>query len=64
MSEMGVLFAVDAFWATLSGRVAAVFTVLVSQKGSECRSCVVAPNTTYFSFVAENCPVSQCRVLK
>ena len=38
--------------------------VLVSQKGSECRSCGVAPNTTYFAFIAENCPVSQCHVLK
>ena len=31
---------------------------------SECRSRVVAPNTIYFAFIAENCPVSQCHVLK
>ena len=64
MSETCVLFAVNAFWATLSGRVATVSTVLVSQKGSEWRSCVVAPNNIYFAFIAENCPVSQCHVLK
>ena len=62
--EMCVLFAVNAFWAMLSGRVATVSTVLVSQKGSECRSCVVVPNTIYFAFIGENCPVSQCHVLK
>ena len=32
--ETCVLFAVNAFWATLSGRVATVSTVLVSQRGS------------------------------
>ena len=64
VSETCVLFAVNAFWVTQSGCVATVSTVLVSQKGSECRSCVVAPNTIYFAFIAENCPVSQCRVLK
>ena len=45
VSETCVLFAVNALWATLSGRVA---TVLVSQRGSECRSCVVAPNAIDF----------------
>ena len=37
VSETCVLFAVNAFWAALSGRVATVSTVLVSQRGSECR---------------------------
>ena len=37
VSETCALFAVNAFWATLSGRVATVSTVLVSQRGSECR---------------------------
>ena len=37
VSETCVLFAVNAFWATLSGRVATVSTVLVTQRGSECR---------------------------
>ena len=31
---------------------------LSRKKGSECRSCVVAPNTIYFAFIAENCLVS------
>ena len=37
VSETCVLFAVNAFWATLSGRVATVSTLLVSWRGSECR---------------------------
>ena len=56
--------AVNAFWATLSGRVATVSTVFVSQRGSECRSCVVAPNAIDFACTAESCLMSQCRVLK
>ena len=46
------------------GLCATVSAVLLSQKGSECRSCVVARNTIYFEFVAENCLVTQCHVLK
>ena len=64
VSETCVLFAVNAFWATMSGRAASVYTVLVSQKGSECRSCVVAPNTNDFAFTAENCFTSQWCVLR
>ena len=60
VSETCVLFAVNAFWATLSGRVATVTTVLVSQRGSECRVCVVATNAIDFACTAESC---QCRVL-
>ena len=48
VSETCVLFAVNAFWATLSGRVATVSIVLVSHRCSECRSCVVAPNAIDF----------------
>ena len=55
---------VNAFWATMSGRVAAVSTVLVSQRGSECRSCVIAPNAIDFACTAESCLMSRCRVLK
>ena len=64
MSETCVLLTVNAFSATMSGRVATVSTVLVSQKGSECRSVVVAPNTIDFAFTAENCFMSQCCVLR
>ena len=64
VSETCVLFAVNAFWVTLSGRVSTVSTVLVSQRGSECRSCVVAPNAIDFACIAESCFMSQCRVLK
>ena len=62
--ETCVLFAVIAFWATLSGRVATFSTVLVSQRGSECRSCVDAPNAIGFMCTAESCLMSQCRVLR
>ena len=41
-----------------------VSTVLVSQKGSECRSCVVVPNDIDLVYTAESCLMSQCRVLK
>ena len=61
MSETCVLFAVNAFWATLLGCAATVSTVVVSQKGSGCRSCVVAPNANDFAFIAENCFMSQCQ---
>ena len=64
VSETCVLFAVNAFWATLSGRVATVSTVLVSQRGSECRSCVFAPNAIDFACTAESCFMSQRRVLR
>ena len=64
VSETCVLFAVNAFWATLSGRVATVSTVLVSQRGSECRSCVVSPNAVDFACTAESCFMSQRRVLR
>ena len=64
VSETCVLFAVNAFWATLLGRVASVSTVLVSQRGPECRSCVVAPNAIDFACTAESCLMSQCRVLR
>ena len=64
MSETCVLFAVNAFWATMSGRAATVSTVLVSQKGSGCRSCVVAPNTIDFACGAKSCLMSQCHVLR
>ena len=43
-SETCVLFVVDVFWATLSARVVTVSTVRVSQRSSDCRSCVVALN--------------------
>ena len=61
-SETCVLFAVNAFWATLSGRVATICTVLVSERGSECRSCVIATNAINFACTA-SCFMSQCRVL-
>ena len=44
--------------------VVTVSTVLVSQRGSECRSCVVAPNAIDFACTAESCLMSQCRVLR
>ena len=53
VSETCVLFAVNAFWATLSSRVTTVSTVFVSQRDSECRSCVVAPNAIDFAFTAD-----------
>ena len=55
---------VNTFWATMSGRVVTVSTVLVSQRGSERRPCVVAPNAIDFACTAESCLMSQCRVLK
>ena len=64
VSETCVLFVVNAFWATLSGRVATVSTVLVSQRGSECKSCVVAPNAIDFACTAESCLMIQCCVLR
>ena len=63
-SETCVLFVVNVFWAMLSGRVATISTVLVSQRGSECRSCVIAPNAINFACTAVSCLMSQCRVLR
>ena len=64
MPETRVLFAVNAFWAMLLGCAATVSTVVVSQKGSGCRSCVVAPNAIDFAFIAQSCFMSQCRALR
>ena len=64
VSETCVFFAVNVFWATMSGRVATVSTVRVSQKGSERRSCVVVPTDIDLVYTAKSCLMSQCRVLK
>ena len=63
-SETCVSFAVNAFWAMMSGRVTTVSTVLVSLRGSECKSCVVSLNAIDFACTAESWLMSHCRVLK
>ena len=39
-------------------------TVLLSQRGSGCRSCVDAPNVIDFACTAESCLMIQCCVLR